>query len=95
MQLLSLNKTCRYCPRCDLLIAHQDDVEHFLVSFFTEENPEVIGNDYLIVGTIDRAVWKRGTQQPLTLQEMIDALHDFKESVLFEVIRGGWMPPKK
>ena len=28
MQLLSLNKTCRYCPHCDLLIAHQDDVEH-------------------------------------------------------------------
>ncbi len=25
MQLLSLNKTCRYCPHCDLLIAHQDD----------------------------------------------------------------------
>ncbi len=95
MQLLSLNKTCRYCPHCDLLIAHQDDVEHFLVSFFTEENPEVIGNDYLIVGTIDRAVWKRGTQQPLTLQEMIEALHDFKESVLFEVVRGGWMPPPK
>ena len=47
MQLLSLNKTCRYCPHCDLLIAHQNDVEHFLASFFIEEKPEVVGNDYL------------------------------------------------
>jgi len=23
LQLVALNKTCRYCPRCDLLIAHQ------------------------------------------------------------------------
>jgi hypothetical protein len=95
MQLLSLNKTCRYCPNCDLLIAHQDDVEDFLARFFTEEKPEIVGNDYLIVGTMDRAIWKRGTQQPLTLQETIDALHDFKESVLFKVVRGGWMPPPK
>jgi len=55
MQLLSLNKTCRYCPHCDLLIAHQDDVEHFLASFFMEQKPEVIGNDYLVIGTLDRA----------------------------------------
>ncbi len=25
--LLSLNKTCRYCLYCDLLIAHQDELE--------------------------------------------------------------------
>jgi hypothetical protein len=94
MQLLSLNKTCRYCSRCDLLIAHQDDVEHFLAAFFTEQEPEIVGNNYLIVGTIERAIWKRGTQQPLTLQEMLDALHDFKEVVTFKLVGGGWMPPK-
>jgi len=87
---LSLNKTCRYCPRCDLLIAHQDDVEHFLASVFMAQKPEIIGNDYLVVGTLDRAMWKRGTQQPLTLQETLDALHDFKEVVTVKVT-GGWM----
>jgi hypothetical protein len=88
--LLSLNKTCRYCPHCDLLIAHQDDVEHFLASFFTEQKPEVVGNDYLVVGTLEKAAWKRGTQQPLTMQEMLGALHDFKEVVTFKVT-GGWV----
>jgi hypothetical protein len=94
-QILSLNKTCRYCPHCDLLIAHQNDVEHFLVSFFTEEEPEVVGNDYLVVGTLERTMWKRGTQQLLTLQETLDALHDFKETLSFKVTGGGWMPPKE
>jgi hypothetical protein len=74
----------------NLLIAHQDDVEHFLASFFMEQKPEVIGNDYLVIGTLDRAVWKRGTQQPLNLQETLEALHDFKEVITFKVT-GGWM----
>ena len=25
--LIALNKTCRYCTRCDLLIAHRDEIE--------------------------------------------------------------------
>src|SRR6266700_5615395 len=33
MQLVALNKTCRYCPRCDLLIAHQDELEAWLHDF--------------------------------------------------------------
>ncbi|HJT58937.1 MAG TPA: hypothetical protein VJ761_20680 [Ktedonobacteraceae bacterium] len=90
MQMLSLNKTCRYCPHCDLLIAHQDDLEHYLASIFAEKQPEVVGNDYLVVGTIDRPIWKRGTQQPLTLQNMLDELHDFKEVVTFK-LTGGWV----
>ncbi len=90
MNLLSLNKTCRYCPHCDLLIAHQDDVEHVLASIFTQQKPEVVGNEYLVLGTLDKPVWKRGTQQQMTLQEMLEALHDFKEVVTFK-LTGGWM----
>src|SRR6266581_5554516 len=89
MIMLSLNKTCRYCPRCDLLIAHQDDLEHLLAEIFTEQMPEVVGNDYLVLGTQDRAEWKRGTQQQLTLQEALETLHDFKEVVTFK-LEWGW-----
>jgi hypothetical protein len=90
MFVLSLNKTCRYCPYCDLLIAHQNDVEHFLASYFSEQKPEVVGNDYLVLGTEDRPAWKRGTQQQLSMKEMIEELHDFKEVLTFKVT-GGWM----
>ena len=92
ISLFSLNKTCRYCPHCDLLIAHQNDIERILASYFNDRQPKVIGKDYLVIGTLEKMVWKRGVQQPLLLQETLDALHDFKEVVTFQVT-GGWMPP--
>jgi hypothetical protein len=84
MQLVALNKTCRYCLRCDLLIAHQDELEAWLAAFFGHRQPEVVGNSYLVVGTEDRAAWRRGTHTPLTLAEMLGHLHDFVEVVRFE-----------
>jgi hypothetical protein len=42
-----LGKTCRYCPHCDLLIAHQDELEAQLEALFAERDPSLIGNDYL------------------------------------------------
>jgi hypothetical protein len=93
MQPLSLNMTCRYCPYCDLLIVHQDELEGLLAAIFTVHNPEIIGNDYLVIGTMDRPDWKRGTQNQLPAKDLLEVLHDFKEVVKFEVVRGGWMPP--
>jgi hypothetical protein len=91
MQLIALNKTCRYCPSCDLLIAHKDQIEDFLMAFFSQKEPDVIGNDYLVVGTVDRADWKKGVQSTLTAHDMLEQLHDFKKVLLFEPARG-WYP---
>ena len=84
LQLVALNKTCRYCPSCDLLIAHRDELEAWLAAFFGQQKPEVVGNDYLVVGTEERAAWRRGTRMPLTTQELLEGLHDFVEVVRFE-----------
>ena len=88
-----LNKTCRFCPACQLLIVHQDGLEAYLVAFFDEQAPEVVGNDYLVIGTVDRPDWKRGTQTPMGADEMIDCLHDFKDVLHFEM-SPGWIPPE-
>ena len=88
-QPLLLNKTCRYCPYCDLLIAHQDELEDALATVFTVLDPEIVGNKYVIVGTLDRADWKRIDQNNLPFQDTLDALHDFKDEVTFEPA-GGW-----
>jgi hypothetical protein len=89
---LALNKTCRYCPYCDLLILHQDELERLLAAIFSVHNPEIVGNDYLVIGTMDRPEWKRGTQDQLQLKDLLDVLHDFKEVVTFKIVGGGWAP---
>jgi hypothetical protein len=83
MQLVALNKTCRYCPHCDLLIAHQDQLEAWLTAFFTERRPEIVGNDYLVLGTEDRANWLRGVRTPVLPKEALEHLRDFREVVRF------------
>jgi hypothetical protein len=88
-QPLLLNKTCRYCPYCDLLIAHQDELDDLITRIFTILNPEIVGNKYLVIGTLDRADWKRIDQEKLPIQDTIEALHDFKDVVTFKPM-GGW-----
>jgi len=84
---VALNKSCRYCLACDLLIAHQDEVEQQLAALLSKRAPELIGNDYLVLGTLDRDVWKRGVAEPLAIQEMVEQLHDFVE--VLELRRAG------
>jgi hypothetical protein len=83
MQLVALNKTCRYCRHCDLLIAHQDELEAWLAAFFTEHRPEIVGNNYLVLGTEDRADWLRGMRTSVLPKEALEYLHDFREVVRF------------
>ena len=75
------------------LIVHQDNAEHLLASIFTEQKPEVVGNDYLVIGTLARPAWKRETQQQLNPQGMFEVLHDFKEVVTFKLV-GSWSEQK-
>ncbi|MDQ2713749.1 MAG: hypothetical protein M3Z08_02455 [Chloroflexota bacterium] len=84
MHTIILGKTCRYCVNCDLLIAHQDQVEEQLAGYFSILKPEDIGNDYLVMGTLDRPEWRKGIQDPLSVQEMVEHLHDFKEVLIFK-----------
>lgn len=89
--LWALRKTVKYCPGCDVLIVHKNELEQELAFAFQQRAPEAIGNDYLILGTVDVADWKRGLTEPGTPKEMIDRYHPFKEELEVKVT-GGWMP---
>lgn len=88
MYPVSLNYTCRYCPACDLLIAHQDEIERLLATLFEKHAPDAMGNKYLVLGTFDHDYWKQGTKTPHAAQNLFDNLHDFKEVLTFEPARG-------
>jgi hypothetical protein len=94
-----LNKTCRYCPACDLLLVHQDELETLLAAMFFRHDPSLIGNDYMVLGTVERAAWqplragsKESMEQPMGMAEMLEHLHDFKDHQTVRVQPGGWYP---
>jgi hypothetical protein len=91
-QPVVLNMTGRYCSNCDLLILHQDKVEELLVAALMGSNPDLIGNDYLVIGTIERKGWREAQKNPYGLESTLECLHDFKEYVTFELANYGWGP---
>jgi hypothetical protein len=91
---LALGKTCRYCSPCELIIAHQDELEDELVHVFETRALEVIGNPYVVFGTVDKRRWKESLdRQGDALTETLDHVADFKK-VLGLKVDGGWRPVK-
>ena len=85
-----INYTCRYCPDCDLLIAHRDEIEHLLAGLFAEHDPDIMGNDYLVMGTVERAAWRESMRRPMSIPEILEHMHDFKKVLKLEYQPGGW-----
>src|SRR5438270_12499446 len=65
--MLVLGKTCRFCPRCEFIIAHQGELEALLAASFAAHAPEVISNDYYMIGTADHFLARPG---PLLLSRL-------------------------
>jgi hypothetical protein len=92
---LVLGLTCRFCPYCELIMAHQDELEQQLTNNFLTINPEVIGNNYLVLGTVDMKVWRRGLKTPNDSATVIKYTADFKQYFDLIVEPGGWFPAGK
>lgn len=91
LHLIALNYTCRYCSACDLLIAHKHEVEHFLTELFGQYDPAAIGNDYLVIGTVDKRIWRESLQKPKLPAEILPHASDFAEYYQeLRVTQPGW-----
>ncbi|ACB54487.1 hypothetical protein cce_5141 [Crocosphaera subtropica ATCC 51142] len=77
-QLVALNYTCRYCLDCDLLIGHKHEIEHLLTEWFRQDAPEIIGNNYLILGTVDKKRWREGLEKSLPIDKIREYVSDFE-----------------
>jgi hypothetical protein len=91
-QIAAINKHCRYCPGCDILIAHQDELEHMLVMTFEKCAPQIIGNQYLVLGTLEPAAWRNREKQGVLVANLPESFHDFKEYLDLEYIPPHWGP---
>jgi hypothetical protein len=87
-----LGKTCRYCSRCELVMVHQDELEEQLAHAFHTLAPEQVGNEYLVIGSMEKKVWdQRLAAGGGPLDELLKHVADFKHVLDLEV-QGGWGP---
>jgi len=71
-------------------------MESELTYSFALRAPEVIGNDYIVLGTVDKGVWKRGLEgSGIELRETLQHMADFKKVLELKVEPGGWFPISK
>jgi hypothetical protein len=69
----------------DLLVTVADDADLTLLAAHGRkllghcQSRNLVGKGYLVLGTLDRYVWKQGVAEPLAIQEMVEQLHDFIE----------------
>ena len=89
-QILCLNKSCKYCEACDLIIGKQPQIEYFISSCCEKIDPSMIGNKYLVFGTLNRSDWKQYSKKTTYPQETIDKVYIFKDVLNFEVVGRGW-----
>jgi hypothetical protein len=63
---------------------------------FSQIAPEVIGHEYLVLGTVDKKVWQQGLAgDGGELGEMLKHMADFKRVLKLKVDPGGWYPAER
>ncbi len=90
---LVLGKTGRYCTPCELIIVHQEELEtelsHSPIPAIANRNRK---DGYLVLGTVDRAVWKKSLENPGTeMQKLLQHMADFKQYLELRVQKGWQM----
>jgi hypothetical protein len=91
---IALGKTCRYCSRCEMIMVHRDELEEQLTHSLTHIAPEVVGNEYLVLGTIEKRVWQKGLRRDREKQPtaLLQHVADFKDVYELKYEPGGWHP---
>jgi len=90
--LLVLRKTSRLCVGCDLLIVHQDEIEPLIGERFHGPRSGVGVPDYLVLGTVDLRLWRKGLAGAVSVDELVEHMADFKAYLEIEYTPGGWYP---
>jgi hypothetical protein len=85
--LVLVGKTCRLCLRCDTLVAHKTELDDLLRAVVSVRDLE-----YVVLGTIDRQVYRRGLSGSASLDDVKEHMADFRSYWKVDVTPAGWYP---
>ena len=87
-RLALLNKTCRLCLLCETLIVDRAALESVIVA--AGFSAAVEAQDYVVLGTIDRRIWRRGLAGDAPPADIREHIADFKKYLKIDVIPAHW-----
>jgi len=85
-----LGKTCRLCLRCDTLVAHKAELDKLLGTMVNAPKPA-----YVVLGTINRRMYRRGLSGRASLDDVKAHMADFKSYWKVDVTAAGWYPKNR
>ena len=83
-------KNGRLCLRCDTLVAHKAKLDKLLSAMVKVPEPE-----YVVLGTIDRQLYRRGLSGLASLDDVKAHMADFKSYWKVDVTPAGWYPKNR
>jgi hypothetical protein len=87
-----LRKTCRLCVACEMLIAHElelnAEVQH--VAARSDVNPE-----YLVLGTLGSGTWRAGMRERISIEQVKHDMADFVAYMKVEIMPRHWTPARR
>lgn len=89
-QFFVLNKICKYCTECDLIITKQVEIETLMAGRFEKVVPSFVGNKYVVFGTLDKNQWVKYSKTPSDPSEVVNQVYIFKDVLKFELAPKGW-----
>jgi hypothetical protein len=92
--MIILRKTCRLCTACEMVIAHQDELEPLVAAQLRGLGHSIDQPDYLVLGTVDPTVWRRGLTESVSLDEVVQHMADFRKHLQIEQTGHGWEPSR-
>jgi hypothetical protein len=76
-----------------MVMVQRAELEAELAHGLSLRAPQAIGNDYLVLGTVEKKIWQEaldGKGKPLA--EMLKHVADFKHQYELDYKPGGWYP---
>jgi hypothetical protein len=92
--LFVLRKTCRLCVACDMVIVHQHELEPLIWARLRKVGDSGHSLEYLVLGTVDPDVWRRGLTGGVSFDELVGNMADFHTHMQIEQVGRGWAPAK-
>ena len=76
-----------------MVMVHRAELEAELAHGLRPSAPEAIGNDYLVLGTMQKKIWQKALNgKGQSLEGMLEHVADFKHQYELDYKPGGWYP---